>query len=155
AVAVVLLAFLVSSGLGSLCQRTLFDRGLLTVPRLALLLAAVLLAGNWLLPELFHSGAIAWPIGAKIGVTIAAIFVFAFPMGMFFPAGIRLVENAAPDFVPWAWGSNSAASVIGSILALILAIHTGFAAVAVIAAAIYLLTTVPSVAALRRYGAGT
>ncbi len=154
AVAVVLLAFLLSSGLGSACSDRLFASGRLTHGRLVVGLVAALLAGNWLLPLLFHSTAIAWPIAARIGVSCALIFVLAFPMGMFFPQGIRLVEKVAPEFVPWAWGANSAASVIGSILALILAIHAGFAAVAVAAAVVYGATTLPAMAALRRRAAG-
>jgi hypothetical protein len=71
-------------------------------------------------------------------------------MGVFFPRGIRLVERAAPELVPWAWGANSAASVIGSIVALILAIHCGFTVVAVTAAVVYLATTVPAALVLAR-----
>ena len=52
--------------------------------------------------------------------------------------------------MPWAWGANSAASVIGSILALILAIHCGFAVVAITAAIVYVAMTVPAVLALQR-----
>lgn len=154
AVAVVLLAFLLSSGAGSACSERLAARGL-TVPRLVVLLVAILLAFNWLLPLLFQSGMIAWPVAAKIAVSCALICVLAFPMGMFFPQGIRLVEQAAPEFVPWAWGANSAASVIGSIVALILAIHGGFAVVAVAAAVVYAATTLPAVAMLRRARGGS
>lgn len=152
ALSVVLLGFLVSSGLGSVLSRRWFDSGVLTLPRLVALLVAVLLLGNWLLPVLFHSDAITWPVIAKIAVSLAAIFVFAFPMGMFFPYGIGLVERISPDLVPWAWGANSAASVIGSILALTLAIHAGFGVVAVAAAAVYVLATLPAGAMLRRLG---
>ncbi len=153
AIAVVLLAFLASSGLGSLCSERLFGSGRLTVPRLVTLLIVVLLGYNWLLPSLFHSSAIAWPVAAKIALSVLLIFALAFPMGMFFPQGIRLVEKVAPDLVPWAWGANSAASVLGSIVALILAIHAGFAFVAVAAAVCYAITAVPGFAALRRRSA--
>lgn len=152
AISVVLLAFLLSSGLGSACsERLLRGRGGLAAPVVAL--AVVLLAYNALLPSLFHSSAIAWSVPAKIALSVALIFVLAFPMGMFFPQGIRLCERAAPELVPWAWGANSAASVIGSILALTLAIHTGFTVVAVVAVAIYVLTVLPAAALLRRAAA--
>lgn len=149
AISVVLLAFLLSSGLGSACSERLF-RGKLTLGRAVALLAAVLVLYDFLLPWLFHSPAIAWPVPAKIALSVFLIFFLAFPMGVFFPYGIRLCERAAPEFVPWAWGANSAASVIGSILALVLAIHCGFMVVAVVAAAIYALTVLPAAAILRR-----
>jgi hypothetical protein len=150
AVSVVLLAFLLSSGAGSFCSDRLFATGRLTFGRLSLLLAALLLIADWALPPLFASAALAWPIGAKIALSVAAIAVLAFPMGMFFPQGIRLVERIAPDHVPWAWGANSAASVLGSIAALVLAIHAGFAVVAGFAALVYVGVAWPCGAALRR-----
>jgi len=150
AVSVVLLAFLLSSGAGSCCSDRLFATGRLSFARLSLALAGMLLLANAALPPLFASAALAWPIGAKIALSIAAIAVLAFPMGMFFPQGIRLVERIAPDHVPWAWGANSAASVLGSIAALVLAIHAGFAVVGVFAALVYVLVAWPCGAALLR-----
>ncbi|MGE3175754.1 MAG: hypothetical protein AB7O97_24230 [Planctomycetota bacterium] len=150
AVSVVLLGFLVASGLGSVLSERAFASGRLGFGRAVALLVTVLLLFNWLLPAVFGSAAIGWPVAAKIALSLALIFVLALPMGMFFPQGVRLCERVAPDLVPWAWGANSAASVIGSILSLILAIHAGFAVVAVVAACVYALTTLPAAAALRR-----
>ena len=152
AVSVVLLAFLLASGAGSFCSDRLFASGKLGFARLSLGLLGLLLAYNAVLPPLFASSALAWPIAAKIALSIALIAVLAFPMGMFFPQGIRLVERISTDHVPWAWGANSAASVIGSIVALILAIHAGFAAVAVIGALVYVLVAWPAAVAMRRAG---
>jgi hypothetical protein len=39
--------------------------------------------------------------------------------------------------VPWAWGLNGAASVLGAALATLLAVHLGFRAVVVLAFACY------------------
>ena len=64
--------------------------------------------------------------------------------------GIRLVDASSPELTPWAWGANSATSVVGSILALILAIHFGFSIVAITAALLYAALCLPSAAALRR-----
>ena len=150
AVSVVLLAFLLASGAGSFCSDRLFASGKLGFARLSLGLLGLLLAYNAVLPSLFASSALAWPTAAKIALSIALIAVLAFPMGMFFPQGIRLVERISTDHVPWAWGANSAASVIGSIVALILAIHAGFAAVAVIGALVYVLVAWPAASAMRR-----
>jgi len=32
------------------------------------------------------------------------------------PTGLRLVESEAKEFMPWAWGINGCASVLGSVL---------------------------------------
>jgi hypothetical protein len=43
----------------------------------------------------------------------------------------------APDLVPWAWAINGCASVISAVLATLLAIHFGFAAVMLAAIGVY------------------
>jgi spermidine synthase len=148
AVAVVILAFLLWSGLGSWCSERVLRR--LSLRALVAVFAVVLVGYDLALPVLFHSAAIAWPVPAKILLSIALLFGLAFPMGMFFPHGIRLVERTAPELVPWAWGANSAASVIGSILALALAIQAGFHAVALTGVLVYVATVLPAGAMLRR-----
>jgi hypothetical protein len=58
-------------------------------------------------------------------------------MGMFFPTGIALVRRSNPGIVPWAWGMNGCAAVVGSVLAVILAMSFGFRVVTYLALAIY------------------
>jgi len=59
-----------------------------------------------------------------------------FVMGMPFPTGLRaLASSPAPEFpageksadhgVEWAWAMNAAASVLGSVLAMVIAIQFG------------------------------
>ena len=48
-------------------------------------------------------------------------------LGVFFPTGLALVKRHAPAFAPWAWGMNGSASVVGSLLAIMLAMWHGFA----------------------------
>jgi len=59
-------------------------------------------------------------------------------MGMPFPLGLVALAEGAEDLVPWAWGINGFASVVAAILATLLAIHFGFRAVVLLAAALYL-----------------
>ena len=44
-----------------------------------------------------------------------------------------------PDFIPWAWAVNGCASVIAAVLATLVAIHFGFAAVVLTALVLYAL----------------
>lgn len=150
AVSVVLMAFLLASGLGSACSDRLFGTKVLSFGRLVLVLAGLLLAYDRLLPILFHSDALAWSTATKLVVAVLLVALLAFPMGMFFPQGIRLVEGTGVDNVPWAWGANSAASVIGSVVALVCAIHFGFSAVALLAALVYVGLVFPASVGLRR-----
>jgi hypothetical protein len=153
AISVVLMAFLLSSGLGSLSSDRLFRRGWMTIPRTVLALGVLLLAYNFLLPAIFHSDLITLPVAVRIVFSTMLILPLAFLMGLLFPQGIRLVDASSPQLSPWAWGANSATSVVGSILALILAIHFGFSAVAITAAVIYAALCLPSAAILRRAAA--
>jgi hypothetical protein len=54
------------------------------------------------------------------------------------PSGIRLLAQRAPELVPWAWGVNGAASVLGSVGAIALAMVWGFDQALLVAALLYL-----------------
>jgi hypothetical protein len=66
-------------------------------------------------------------------------------MGMPFPTGLRLLRLEAPGVIPWAFGVNGAASVLASILSIVLAMQAGFTTVLAVAAGLYLVAalTVP------------
>ncbi len=74
-------------------------------------------------------------------------------MGMPFPTGLRaLAAMPAPEFpvgqdassnaVEWAWAMNAAASVLGSVLAMVIAIQFGLTATLACGAGAYLLALV-------------
>ena len=46
-------------------------------------------------------------------------------MGIPFPTGLRLLEQRHKPSVRWAWSLNAAASVLGSVGALVLALYLG------------------------------
>jgi hypothetical protein len=60
-----------------------------------------------------------------------------FVMGMPFPLGMRWAGTHQPGVVPWLWGINGVMSVMGSALAIALAIHISFQITLVIAAVTY------------------
>ena len=60
-----------------------------------------------------------------------------FAMGMPFPLGLARLAVDAESLIPWAWAINACASVVAAILATVLAIHIGFAAVIVLAVVLY------------------
>jgi hypothetical protein len=141
AIAVVLAAFLVFAGLGSGASAALG-----TQSRAALLVAAgaiVALAGTYLIAlPVALSRLIALPLLAKAALTTTLIAPLAFTMGLPFPLGLSRVSAEAPGLVPWAWAINGCSSVVGAVLAGILAMHFGFTAVVCMALVLYALAAV-------------
>jgi len=135
---VVLSALLVASGLGSLASQRLISRAERSlVWALAGLLALGLL--YILGAPLVFSAFLGYALWARIAVAVGLIVPLGFAMGMFFPTGIRVVNQVAPQFVPWAWGINASTSVVAAILAVMLAMTVGFRMVAVFSLAIYVI----------------
>jgi hypothetical protein len=99
-------------------------------------IAALSLLYLALLPGLFEALS-HLPNAAKIAVSVALIAPLALCMGIPFPTGMARLASAAGDTIPWAWAINGFASVIGAVLATLLAIHIGFAAVILLAVLIY------------------
>jgi predicted membrane-bound spermidine synthase len=138
ALTVVLFALLLASGIGSALSGHLPDAGLGRRLRVVLVAVAGLIALAVLgLSPLFYALvhlASPW----RVLVTIAALAPLGLAMGMPMPTGIRLLRARAPDLIPWAWGVNGAASVLGSVGAVALAMMTGFNIALLAAAALYL-----------------
>jgi len=78
----------------------------------------------------------------RILIAILVLAPLGVVLGTFFPLGIRVVERADRRLVPWAWGINGLASVVGTICSVMLAMAYGFTAVMVIATAIYVVGAV-------------
>ena len=137
AVSVVLTAFLLASGIGSLVagQSRLNEYRLMVFAIAGIAVTACVYLA--VLPPLFQLGA-AWPDIVKVPASILLLAPLAFWMGMPFPIGLRRASAIDPNLLPWAWGINGCTSVIGASLATLLAIHLGFTAVIVIAVMIYL-----------------
>lgn len=136
AVSVVLCAFLVFAGLGSLMSSRW--QKYVSLYRVTTGIGVLSLLYVMLLPTLF-SWLVQIPIVFKIPVSALLIAPLAFLMGMPFPLGLGIVSNRLPSWIPWAWGINGCASVVSAILATLLAIHLGFAFVVFTAVFAYLL----------------
>jgi SAM-dependent methyltransferase len=134
AVAVVLAAFLVFAGLGSALSQRWSGRPVL--PRVVAGISALALLYLLLLPSLFNA-LMHLADGYKVLISTALIAPLAMLMGMPFPLGLDRVARQAPGWIPWAWGVNGCASVVSAVLATLLAIHTGFAVVVMIAVVLY------------------
>ena len=135
---VVLFCFLFFAGLGSLWSGRYaghatrgIRRAVIGVCALGLVYIAFLLGP--LLDALLYL-----PLWGRIAAAIALLAPLNFLMGMPFPLGLSRLKAQEPQLVPWAIGANGGAGVIGSILAVIIAMETGFTVVGYVALATYL-----------------
>ncbi|MDQ3187172.1 MAG: SAM-dependent methyltransferase [Pseudomonadota bacterium] len=148
AVAVVLSAFLVFAAAGSwLAERWQTSAASSKhVVMAVMMIGALSLLYLVILPGLFRA-LIHLPDAAKIAISVALIAPLAVCMGVPFPTGIMRLARTAQETIPWAWAINGFASVVGAVLATLLAIHLGFAMVILLAVLMYGVAA----AALRRF----
>jgi hypothetical protein len=137
ALTVVVFLLLLSSGAGSVAARKWIANSSRILPLLGLI-AGLILLDVVLLPWLL-SIAVGLPFVIKLLLSALVLAPLGFLMGMPFPTGLRLVKT-----VEWAWALNAAASVMGSVMAMIIAIHFGLTVTLVCAAVAYLLAALCS-----------
>jgi hypothetical protein len=95
------------------------------------LIIALIVAYVFVLPAiLIHLVGLAF--GAKLVISAALLVPLGFLMGMPFPTGLRALANLSlyasntrSNAVEWAWAMNAASSVMGSVLAIVIAIQFG------------------------------
>jgi hypothetical protein len=124
ALTVVIFSMLVSSGLGSYYSRRITgaEEGRL---RRVLIVVAILVAALAILTSFLLTAAVGLPSEVKIVMTVLMIAPAGFLMGIPFPTGLRRLEQWHHPSVRWAWALNAAASVLGSVGALLCAIYMG------------------------------
>jgi hypothetical protein len=153
ALTVVIFLLLLASGAGSLLSRRwLSDTARGWIPLLVLVLAIGL--NTWALPG-FLSALIGSPFALKLAVSAVVLGPLGLAMGMPFPTGLRAMAgntelegpaaelgelaNVEDNAVEWAWAMNAASSVLGSVLAMVIAIRFGLNATLACGAAAYAL----------------
>ena len=122
ALVVVLAGFLVFAGVGSHLSARRGAGASITAPVIGI--AAIATVYSFLSPWL-TSVLIGAPPAVKIVAAIALIAPLATLMGMPFPRALARLNAVASSLLPWAWGINGCASVIGAVLATLVAIHFG------------------------------
>ncbi len=98
---------------------------------------ALLLTYIWVLPPLLRA-LVGLPFLLKLMISAAALVPLGLAMGMPFPSGLRalaasslsassLADGSAQqdNAIEWAWALNAASSVLGSVLAMVIAIQFG------------------------------
>ncbi len=145
ALTVVIFLLMISSGAGSLFSRLWLPRAEMGWVPLTLVIATLLVYVFFLPIRLAQL--VGLDFGLRLLVSGLLLIPLGFIMGMPFPTGLRaLAASPAPEFpasqdnaVEWAWAMNAAASVLGSVLAMVIAIQFGLTATLASGAAAYLL----------------
>ncbi|MEW6102081.1 MAG: hypothetical protein AB1481_07325 [Candidatus Omnitrophota bacterium] len=73
----------------------------------------------------------------RIVIVAAVIIPISYFMGFAFPLGLRIISTKDTRLVPWAWAINGCASVIASIVAIMIAMSFGFNLVLITSACFY------------------
>jgi len=139
AISVTMATFLIGSGVGSFFAGR-FAREL--APKVVTVVAGSLVVYSALLALLLPGIAsvlLTQAFLVRVFATIAVLAPMAFVMGFCFPTGIRVLASDRQAWVPWAYGVNGAASVLGSVLAVCLAMTLGFSNVQWVAAGLYVI----------------
>jgi spermidine synthase len=131
ALAVVVFALLLFAGLGSLMAPRWELRTALACLVVLTLAMPVVVRG---VPAV----ALGWPLPLRVAVAVASLAPVGVLMGVPFAKGIALLERVSPGAIPWAWAINGSASVIASVLAVMLAVSWGFRTVLWLGAGAYL-----------------
>jgi spermidine synthase len=137
ALTVVIFSMLVASGCGSYASRKLIgDSASRLMTALAAVAAVVAVLAAIVQPVL--SAGVGLPFPVKIMATVLMLAPAGFAMGLPFPTGLRMLERAHAASVRWAWSLNAAASVLGSVGALVLALYLGIVQTLLIGGGLYL-----------------
>ncbi|MCB9877592.1 MAG: hypothetical protein H6835_08345 [Planctomycetes bacterium] len=137
-IVVTLFSILIFTGLGSFLSGVVI-RGAWTARLIPVGIAAVTLA-----IVVYGDDIVARFIGEdlKIRALVAAgmLAPLSLLLGMPFAHGVGLLRRYSPGFVPWAWAVNGSATVVGSVLTVIVSMNFGFSFVLCCAIGVYALS---------------
>lgn len=143
AAAAVLSGFLFFGGLGSIVSSGLKDPLARRHCGLGLAIAALAIFYLLFLDNFLYitEGLI---LPARLTIVMLVTGPAALLMGMMFPLGLKRLGRGQAELIPWAWSVNGFTSVLGTLMAPLLAMHWGFGAVIWSATACYVLAAVLS-----------
>ena len=124
ALTVIIFSMLLSSGLGSFFSQRIAGDSSARLPRVLAGVAALVAVLAFSAAPILGAG-VGLPILVKFAISVLLISPAGFLMGVPFPTGLRRLEQLHSPSVRWAWSLNAAASVLGSVAAVVLAIYLG------------------------------
>jgi len=137
-ISVVLTSMLIFSGIGSYSTGKLAMKTKRTILMSILGISILGIIYLFALQYIFNVF-LRYKIFYRISISIFTLAPLSFFMGMPFPSGLKLVNQLSKNLIPWVWGINGAASVLSSVVAIILALNFGFSTILFLATMIYLI----------------
>jgi len=137
---VVLCSLLISAGLGSYWSGRNIREGHQALRGVIAMALGAIVVLSIILEVVFTRILVDTSFVTAALLTIATLAPVGFLLGMPFPLGLRLLDRMGPEWgqlVPWVWGINGATSVLGSILAISIAINLGFRVTMLVGLCIY------------------
>jgi hypothetical protein len=138
---IVITVMLISSALGNLTSGLLKRFRLFIVP-----IACVLIGGGLLFYILgldsFLASFSSSSMMTRFLVSALIIAPPAFFMGIPYPNGLDSLQERKPHLLPWAWGMNGGLSLVGSSMARLLSVASGFPVLLNLGIAVYLMVGV-------------
>jgi MFS family permease len=99
-------------------------------------LGALAMIGGFVFPSLLR-GLIGSGLPVRATLTVLFVAPSGVLMGVMVPSFVRVLSDAGSPLVPWGWGVNGATSVIGTVIATVIAIYGGFTATFIVGAICY------------------
>ena len=134
---ITLFTILLASGIGSFLSRNWSGRSFRLLAIVIPLLFVAIIAESLLLDR-----AIASLMNLSHLLRCLAAVMLVAPLGLLmgipFPTGLRQVDQSRPELNPWAWGINACATVMGTIVCILISNLLGFRIALILAAVIYL-----------------
>lgn len=136
--AVLLFSLLVGAGIGSIYSGRLpTERIIKGIAVVSISIVAMLVSYTFLLPLIFNQ-LLGLDLAIRLLATVVILTPLGFLMGFPFPSGLRLLrEIKMENHIPWMWGINGISSVLGSAMAVVIAISLGLTEALLIAAGCY------------------
>jgi hypothetical protein len=138
---VILFAVLLGTGVGSMISGKTYKNGeFKSVYIAAISIAILLLIYNFALLPLMFQHLLGTAMMFRTFLSILVLLPLSMLMGMPFPLMIRRLGDDLDGgtFIPWMWGVNAGASVLGSALAMAIAMALGFNEAVIVGALCYL-----------------
>jgi spermidine synthase len=139
---VVIASALLFAGVGSFVSRYVDSFRLVNYLRIIGTIVGILLLLVSLNRHLIYFS-IDFALGYKIVIAASVTACVSLLMGMLLPLGIKRLDATGDRMlIPWCWAINGASSVVGSVVAIFLAISLGFNGVLLVGGVLYLLSLV-------------
>lgn len=126
ALVVVVGGLLLGLGGGSLLSRRWADAGLWRRVGAAALVGGGLAVAAAFMPHRLTLTFLTLPLAARAVAVGLPALALGLPLGAPFPSGLRFIGGRQPHRIPLLWGWNAVTSVLGSVLAVVVAMEAGF-----------------------------